>query len=58
MLRAFPSTKTALFMDGTCFWGLPSTFLAVFTDGKMSHCYDDFPVCIRVRILEIKTEHI
>ena len=32
--------------------------LIITVNQKMSHCYYDFPVCVRVGIFEIKTEHI
>lgn len=43
------------------FYNIPDFFgihLVITMNQKMSHCYDDLPVCVRVGIFEIKTEHI
>ena len=32
--------------------------LIITMNQKMSHCYNDLPVCIQMGIFEIKTEHL
>ena len=50
----FKRHKVLLYNIPDFFW----IYLVITVNQKMSHCYDDFPVCFRVGIFEIKTEHI